>query len=92
MQSEGRKDLIGETQYHVELATSKTFLKPEDVAKLYSGPKPVIVIMENGLYAYHLNAGYSLQDALELKEATRLKTAVVVAYKNAKKAVTGNTL
>jgi hypothetical protein len=92
VQTEGRTGLIGETQYHVELATSKTFLKPEEVAKLYSGPNPVLVIMENGLYSYHLNAGYSLNDALELKEETRLKTAVIVAYKNAKKAVTGNTL
>jgi hypothetical protein len=90
--SEGRQGLIGEIQYHVELATSKTFLKPEDLAKLYSGPEPVLVVMENGLYAYHLNAGYSLQDALELKERTALKTAAIVAYKNAKKAVTGGKL
>ncbi len=92
IQAEGKKGLIAEIQYHVELATSKTFMKPEDVAKLYNGPEPVLIIMENGLYAYHLNAGYSLQDALELKQNTALKTAVIVAYKNAKKAVTGSTL
>jgi hypothetical protein len=92
VQSEGRNGLIAEIQYHVELATSKTFLKPEDVAKLYSGPERVLIIMENGLYTYHLNAGYSLRDALDLKERARLKTATVVAYKNGKKAVTGSTL
>ncbi len=64
IQAEGRNGLIQEIQYHVELTTSKTFLKPEDVAKLYHGTEPVLVIMENGLYTYHLRAGYSLQDAL----------------------------
>ena len=86
--TEGRQGLIGEIQYHVELATSQTFLKPEEVAKLYSGPDRVLVVMENGLYAYHLNAGYSLQDALAMKQRIALKTAAIVAYKNAKKAVT----
>ena len=61
------------------------------MAKLYRGPEPVLVIMENGLYTYHLNAGYSLQDALDLKEKTGLNNATIVAYKNAKKAVTGST-
>jgi hypothetical protein len=92
IQSEGRQGLISEIQYHVELATTKSFLKPEEVAKLYDGPEPVLVIMENGLYAYHLNAGYSLQEALDLKQRTALKTATIVAYKNAKKAVAGGTL
>ncbi len=59
IQAEGRNGLIQEIQYHVELTTSKTFLNPAEVAKLYQGPEPVLVIMENGLYAYHLRAGYS---------------------------------
>jgi hypothetical protein len=92
VQAEGRNGLIQEVQYHVELTTSKTYLKPEDVAKLYRGSEPVLVVMENGFYAYHLNAGYSLQDALDLKEKTGLNNAAIVAYKNAKKAVTGGTL
>lgn len=92
IQAEGRNGLIGEVQYHLQLTTSKTFLKPEEVAKLYRGPEPVLVIMENGFYAYHLNAGYSLQNALALKEQAGLNNAVIVAYKNARKAVTGNTL
>jgi hypothetical protein len=92
IQIEGRNGLIGEIQYHVELTTSKTLLKPEDVAKLYHGAEPVLVVMENGLYAYHLRAGYSLQDALNLKERAGLNNAAVVAYKNAKKVVTGGTL
>ncbi len=90
--TEGRNTLIREIQYHVQLATSKTFLNPAEIAKLYNGPEKVLVIMENGLYGYHLNAGYSLQNALDLKELTRLNTAAIVAYKNAKKAVTGGTL
>jgi hypothetical protein len=89
IQAEGRNGLIQEVQYHVELTTSKTFLKSEDVAKLYHGPEPVLVIMENGLYSYHLRAGYALQDALDLKEQTGLNNAAIVAYKNAKKVVTG---
>ncbi len=89
IQAEGRNGLIQEVQYHVELATSKTFLKPEDVAKLYRGTEPVLVIMENGLYTYHLRAGYTLQDALDLKEQIGLNNASIVAYKNAKKVVTG---
>jgi hypothetical protein len=92
IQTGGRKGLIGEVQYHVELTTSKTILKPEEVAKLYHGSEPVLVIMENGLYAYHLRAGYSLQDALDLKERIGLTNAAVIAYKNAKIAVTGGTL
>ena len=92
IQTKGRNGLIQEIQYFVELTTSKTILKPEDVAKLYHGPEPVLVVMENGLYAYHLRAGYSLQDALDLKEQTGLNNAAIVAYKNAKKVVTGGTL
>jgi hypothetical protein len=92
IQAEGRNGLIQEIQYHVELTTSKTFLKPADVAKLYNGTEPVLVIMENGLYTYHLRAGYSLQDALDLKEQIGLDNAAIVAYKNAKKVVTGGTL
>ena len=92
IQTKGRNGLIQEIQYFVELTTSKTFLKPEDVAKLYHGPEPVLIVMENGLYAYHLRAGYSLQDALDLKEQTGLNNAAIVAYKNAKKVVTGGTL
>jgi hypothetical protein len=92
IQAEGRNGLIQEVQYHVELTTSKTFLKPEDVAKLYHGPEPVLVVMENGLYSYHLRAGYTLQDALDLKEKIGLKNAAIVGYKNAKKVVTGGTL
>jgi hypothetical protein len=90
--TEGRNALIRDTQYHVVLATSKTILKPEDVAKLYHGAEHVLVVMENGLYAYHLWAGYSLQDALNLKDQAGLKSAVIVSYKDAKKAVTGGTL
>jgi hypothetical protein len=92
IQTEGRNGLIQEVQYHVELTTSKTFLKPEDVSKLYHGPEPVLVVMENGLYSYHLRAGYALQDALDLKEKIGLNNAAIVAYKNAKKVVTGGTL
>ncbi len=89
IQAEGRNGLIQEVQYHIELTASKTFLKPEDVAKLYNGTEPVLVIMENGLYTYHLRAGYTLQDALDLKEQIGLNNAAIVAYKNAKKVVTG---
>jgi hypothetical protein len=92
IQAEGKNGLIQEIQYHVVLATSKTFLKREEVAKLYRGPEPVLIVMEGGIFAYHLNAGYSLQNALDLKEMSGLKSATVVAYKNAKKAVTGGTL
>ena len=92
IQTEGRDNLIREIQYHVELTTSKTFLKPGDVAKFYNGPEPVLVIMENGLYAYHLRAGYSLQDALDLKEKIGKSSAAIVAYKNARRVNTGGTL
>jgi hypothetical protein len=92
LQAEGRSNLIGEIQYHIVLTSSKTFLNPGDVSKLYKGPEPVLVIMENGVYAYHLMAGYSLQDALDLKEKTGLNNAAVVTYKNAKKVVSGGTL
>lgn len=92
VQAEGRNGLIGEIQYDVELTTSKTFLKPEDVAKLYHATEPVRVIMDSGLYTYHLKAGYSMQDALDLREKIGLKNAAIVAYKNAKKTVTGGKL
>ena len=89
IQTEGKDNLIREIQYHVELKTSKTFLKPEDVAKQYHVSEPVLVIMENGLYSYHLRAGYSLQDALDLKGRIGLSNAAIVAYKNAKRVNTG---
>ena len=92
IQKEGRNGLIQEVQYFIEFTTSKTFLRPEAVAKLYHGPEPVLVVMENGLYTYHLRAGYSIQDALDMKERTGLNNATIVAYKNAKKVVTGGTL
>jgi hypothetical protein len=92
IQAEGRNSLIQEIQYHVELTSSKIFLKKEDISKIYHGTEPVLVIMENGLYTYHIKAGYSLQDALDLKERIGLENAAVVAYKNAKKIVTGGKL
>jgi hypothetical protein len=92
VQTEGRDKLIREIQYHVELTASKTFLSASEVARLYKGPEPVLVIMENNQYLYHLRAGYSLQDALDLKERIGLPNATVVAYKNARRVNAGGTL
>lgn len=85
VQAEGRKGLVQETEYHVELVAYKTFLKAAEVARLYNGPQPVVLIMEQGLYEYHLKAGYSLAAAEKLKQQSGISGAVIVAYKNAKR-------
>ena len=84
IQVEGKNGLVGETFYHLEIAASKTALKATEIAKLYNGPELVLLIMEQGLYKYHLNAGYSPEDARMFKQKTGLTGANVVAYKNAR--------
>jgi hypothetical protein len=79
------KAMVQETQYHLQFATSKSVLKPAEIARIYSGSRPVLVIMENGLYEYHLFAGFSLQEAQNLKVDTGLDKADIVAYKSAKR-------
>ncbi len=84
IQAEGRSGLVVETFYHLEITASKTALKAAEIAKIYNGPEPVLLIMEKGLYKYHLNAGYSPDEAMLLKQKTGLTDANIVAYKNAR--------
>jgi len=84
IQAEGNRGLVEETFYHLEIVVSKTALKVAEIAKIYSGPEPVLLIMDQGLYKYHLNAGHSPDDARLLQQRTGLADANIVAYKNAR--------
>jgi hypothetical protein len=83
IRGEGKAGSMEETEYHVELLASKTPLKSDQTARLYHGPEPVLLIMEKGLYEYHLNAGNSSETAEVLKQQSGVAGAVIVAYKNA---------
>ncbi len=86
IQTGGRKGLVEDIEYHLELAASKTALQKAEIAGLYSGPEPVLLIMDRGMYKYHLNAGYSLQSADDRKRETGLARAGIVAYRNGRMA------
>jgi len=86
IQTGGRKGLVEDVEYHLELAASKTALQKAEIARLYSGPEPVLLIMDRGMYKYHMNAGYSLQSADNRKRETGLARAGIVAYRNGKTA------
>jgi len=81
IRNEGKPNLM-ETVYHVELMVSKTPLKAEEMAKLYHGSEPVLLILEKGMYKYHLNA-VSLATAKTLMQQSGVAGAVIAAYKNA---------
>jgi hypothetical protein len=83
MRGEGKSESPEETEYHVELLVSKTPLKPEETARLYNGPEPLLLIMENGWYEYHLNAGNSFETAEALIQESGVAGAVIAKYKNA---------
>ena len=86
IQTGGRKGVVEDVEYHLELAASKTALQKAEIARLYSGPEPVLLIMDRGMFKYHLYAGYSLQSADNRKRETGMARAGIVAYRNGKTA------
>ena len=64
---------------------SKILLKPAEITKLYAGPERVLLIMEKGMYEYHLNAGYSPDAARIFKQQSGVTGASIVSYRNAKR-------
>jgi len=86
IQSEGRAGLVQDFEYHLEIAASGTPLPKAEISKIYSGPDPVLTIMDRGLYKYHLFAGYTLKDADLKKQQTGLSRAGIVAYRSGRTA------
>lgn len=81
----GRKGNIHETEFHVQLAASRSPMPAEELAGLYTGNEPVFAVIEDGWYKYHLKAGNSYSQALELRNNCNVKGAFIVAYTRAVK-------
>jgi len=81
----GRKGIIDDIEFHLQLAASRTAMKSDEIRSLYSGPEPVSVILEDGWYKYHLKAGNSPEMAEQFKQACGISKAFIVPYRRAAK-------
>ena len=84
VKTSGRAQLR-EVEFHVQLAASRNFMKPAELAGIYKGSETVVVIHEDGWYKYHLKAGNSLDVANELKKNCGINGAFIVPYRRAAK-------
>jgi hypothetical protein len=85
VQSKGRKGIIDEIEFHLQLAASRFVISQEELQAIYNGPEPVSVILEDGWYKYHLKAGNSPEMAEQFKQACGITGAFIVPYKRAAK-------
>lgn len=83
--TQGRKGIIDDIEFHLQLAASRTAMKPDEIKSLYSGPEPVSVILEDGWYKYHLKAGNSPEMAEQFKQTCGVIRAFIVPYRRAAK-------
>jgi hypothetical protein len=85
VQSRGRKGIVDEIEYHLQLAASRVAMKQEELEILYSGSEAISVILEDGWYKYHLKAGNSPDMAEQFKQACGISKAFIVPYRRAAK-------
>jgi hypothetical protein len=85
VRSMGRKGLIDEMEFHLQLAASRAAMPPEELKTLYGGSEPVAVIYEDGWYKYHLKAENSPEMADQFKQSCAVPGAFIIAYKRAAK-------
>jgi hypothetical protein len=85
VQSKGRKGIVDEIEFHLQLAASRLVISQEELQAIYNGPEPVSVILEDGWYKYHLKAGNSPEMAEQFKQACGIAGAFIVPYKRAAK-------
>jgi hypothetical protein len=85
VQSKGRKGIIDEIEFHLQLAASRSVMSQEELQEIYNGPEPVSVILEEGWYKYHLKAGNSAEMAEQFKQTSGIARAFIVPYKRATK-------
>jgi hypothetical protein len=85
VQAKGRKGNIDEIEYHLQLAASRTAMRQDELYRIYSGPEPVSVILEDGWFKYHLKAGNSSEAADQFKKTCNIEKAFIVPYRRAAK-------
>ncbi len=85
VQSRGRKGILEETEYHLQLAASRIPMKSDELGNLYSGTEAISIILEDGWFKYHLKAGNSSEMAEQFKQASRIDKAFIVPYRRAAK-------
>jgi len=85
VQAKGRKGIINEIEYHLQLAASRTAMNPDELKALYNGPEKISVILEDGWYKYHLKAANSPDRAEQFKQACGINKAFIVPYRRAVK-------
>jgi hypothetical protein len=90
IKEKGRKALLNEIEYHVQLAASRKAMFQDEIERLYNGPEPVYLILEDGWYKYHLKGGNSKETAENLKQGCGIKDAFIVCYIGAEKILTNN--
>jgi hypothetical protein len=82
-ESRHQKNTPGGAEFHVQLLASKILLKPEELSKIFGSADQIVLLIEDGLYKYHLKAGNSASLAASLKQSCGVKDAFIVSYKNA---------
>jgi hypothetical protein len=85
VKSTGRKGTLDDIEFHLQLAASRTAMKPDEIKSLYTGPEPVSIILEGGWYKYHLKAGNSPEMAEQFKQTCGISKAFIVPYQRAAK-------
>ncbi len=85
VQSRGRKGVINEIEYHVQIAASRNVIKQDELRSLYGGPEAISIIFEDGWYKYHIKAGNAPELAEQFKRECGIDKAFIVPYRRAVK-------
>ena len=84
-QPSGSRVQPDDIEYHVQLAASRTAMKPEEVESLCNNPEMISIVFEEGWFKYHLKAGNSPDLAQQLLKECGIEKAFIVPYRRAAK-------
>jgi len=85
IQFRGRKGVINEIEYHLQIAASRNAIKQDELRALYGGPEAISIIFEDGWYKYHIKAGNAPELAEQFKRECGIDKAFIVPYRRAVK-------
>ncbi len=81
----GRRRVLNDTEFFVQIAASKIPISPADLSQICTGNDKLTLMIEDGWYKYRIKAGFDPDEARKIREACGVKDAFIAAYQTGEK-------